>query len=150
MAAFFITWVMHLLIVILRLMCNYVRRIGLFLITGYCSNTTSCTEKHCELKSNKVCHCYRGKLLSFFFFFQVCILTFPGMLPAWIKCTAVHLSLTGNMWKIKDKCVSSSRKTFFCFHLYYIGFCGLVSEQSSTVFSPQKCVKSVTKDAHIK
>lgn len=69
MAAFFITWVMHLLIVILRLMCNYVRRIGLFLITGYCSNTTSCTEKHCELKSNKVCHCYRGKLLSFSFFF---------------------------------------------------------------------------------
>lgn len=36
-------------------------------ITGYCSNTTSCTENHCELKSNKVCHCYRGKLFFFFF-----------------------------------------------------------------------------------
>lgn len=62
-------WMIYLLIVILGLICNYVRGIGLFPITGYCSNTTSCTENHCELKSNKVCHCYRGKLFFFFFFF---------------------------------------------------------------------------------
>lgn len=64
MAARCFTWMMYLLIVILRLICNYVRGIGLFPITGYCSNTTSCTENHCELKSNKVCHCYRGKRFS--------------------------------------------------------------------------------------
>lgn len=64
----FFTWMIYLLIIILRLICNYVRAIGLFPITGYCSNTTSCTEKHCELKSNKVCHCYGGKPFSFSFF----------------------------------------------------------------------------------
>ena len=45
-------------------------------ITGYCSNTTSCTENHCALKSNKVCHCYRGKLFFFFFSFF-----FPSAYP---------------------------------------------------------------------
>lgn len=91
-------WMIYLLIVILGLICNYVRGIGLFPITGYCSNTTSCTENHCELKSNKVCHCYRGKLCFFLFFFQVHILTFPGMLPEWIKCTVMCLCLIGNIW----------------------------------------------------
>lgn len=140
---------MHLLIVILRLMCNYVRRIGLFLITGYCSNTTSCTEKHCELKSNKVCHCYRGKLLFFFF---------PSVHPnfSWHAASVnkVHCcAFVSHRQHVKNKrqmCFKQQEDIFFCFHLYYIGFCGLVSEQSSTVFPPQKCVKSVTKDAHIK
>lgn len=111
MAARCTTWMMYLLIVILGLMCNYVRRIGLFPITGYCSNTTSCTQNHCELKSNKVCHCYRGKLFFYFFLSppQVCMLTFPGTLPVWMKCTVMYLWLTGNMWKIQDKCGSNSR-----------------------------------------
>lgn len=65
MAAPCITRMMYWLIVILRLICNSVRGIRLFPITGYRSNTTGCTENHCELKSRNVCHCYRGKLLFF-------------------------------------------------------------------------------------
>lgn len=124
-------------------MCNYVRRIGLFPITGYCSNTTSCTQNHCELKSNKVCHCYRGKLFFYFFLSppQVCMLTFPGTLPVWMKCTVMYLCLTGNMWKIQDKCGSNSRTKIVFFDLCYMEPYGLVSEQSSAVSRPGRCIK---------
>lgn len=88
-------WLKWCILLIVILICSYVRGIGLFPITGYCSNTTSCTENHCELKSNKVCHCYRGKWFSLFLFFQVRILTFPGMLPRWVKCSVMYLCLTG-------------------------------------------------------
>lgn len=129
---------MYLLIVIRGLICNYVRGIGLFPITGYCSNTTSCTKNHCELKSNNVWHCYRGKRFFFFFFFQVRILTFPGMLPMWIKCTVMYLSLPGSIWKIlSDKCVWNSRLTvvLFLICITFMEHDGLVREQSSFLSS---------------
>lgn len=50
----------------------------------------------------------------------------------------------------RQMCFKQQEEFFFFFlNLYYIGFCGLVSEQSSTVFSPHKCVESVTKDAKV-